>query len=413
MIDIEDNFYFGTLNKYAVLSDNGLTTINDTTIGPGVYGTHTGNVTGNFMGTLDNNNAALAQSDLSRLVDNINNFISGISSISISTQTSPITLYPNINYNSTSTISFIGPITIDSQGDPDAYFFITAGTLINFNNVPSITLTNGTKNCRIFWMAPNISFTGTSPPIIPGNFIASLQITVATDANICGRLYAQSESIYISGTTCNVNEVCYTQTEDDPILPVADPILSNVLSTLKVETKRDHIACYTTGTLILTPGGFVPIENIKTGQRVLAQGKIFKNSVVRDNSIKIEKVIWISKFKISALNSSSRPICITKDALGKHQPFIDLRVSPNHGILLNGRLVPVKNIVNGTTIYQDTDCNEVEYYHIECENHMGIYANGILSESYLEKNNRDVFEKSKPKHLNIVKRVNLKRILRM
>ena len=165
--------------------------------------------------------------------------------------------------------------------------------------------------------------------------------------------------------------------------------------------------------MILTPGGFVPIENIKTGQRVLAQGKIFKNSVVRDNSIKIEKVIWISKFKISALNSSSRPICITKDALGKHQPFIDLRVSPNHGILLNGRLVPVKNIVNGTTIYQDTDCNEVEYYHIECENHMGIYANGILSESYLEKNNRDVFEKSKPKHLNIVKRVNLKRILRM
>jgi hypothetical protein len=62
-------------------------------------------------------------------------------------------------------------------------------------------------------------------------------------------------------------------------------------------------------------------------------------------------------------------------------------------------LVLAKHLVNGTTIYQDMECKEVEYYHLECEKHSAIYANGILSESYLEANNHDVFENSiKLKH---------------
>ena len=56
-----------------------------------------------------------------------------------------------------------------------------------------------------------------------------------------------------------------------------------------------------------------------------------------------------------------------------------------------------KNIVNGTTIYQDNECDNVEYYHLECENHSAIIANGVLAETYLDVNNRDVFENnSKP-----------------
>jgi hypothetical protein len=57
-------------------------------------------------------------------------------------------------------------------------------------------------------------------------------------------------------------------------------------------------------------------------------------------------------------------------------------------------MVLAKNIVNKNTIYQDNELNNIEYYHLECENHSAIFANGVLAESYLEVNNRDVFENS-------------------
>ena len=63
-------------------------------------------------------------------------------------------------------------------------------------------------------------------------------------------------------------------------------------------------------------------------------------------------------------------------------------------MLLDGKMAIAKNIVNGTTIYQDEECDSVEYYHLECENHSAIFANGILAESYLDVNNRHVFENS-------------------
>jgi len=61
-------------------------------------------------------------------------------------------------------------------------------------------------------------------------------------------------------------------------------------------------------------------------------------------------------------------------------------------------MILAKNIVNGKTIYQDNQCNDVEYYHLECEYHSIICANGILSESYLESNNRRVFSPSSRLH---------------
>lgn len=63
-------------------------------------------------------------------------------------------------------------------------------------------------------------------------------------------------------------------------------------------------------------------------------------------------------------------------------------------MLLNGKTVVAKNIVNGQTVYQDNTCESVEYYHLECEKHSAIVANGVLAESYLDVNNRYVFENS-------------------
>ena len=41
-------------------------------------------------------------------------------------------------------------------------------------------------------------------------------------------------------------------------------------------------------------------------------------------------------------------------------------------------LQEANDIINGNTIYQDNECESVEYYHLECEENSAIYANCIL-----------------------------------
>jgi hypothetical protein len=382
---------YAQLNEYAVLSSsaitNNLTVPSAVTITNGNYGTpNVGGITGDFVGTRDIANALSALGEL--------NTLSGIIALKTGTVLTPSTItvsttYTPGVYTSASGITFQGPIdiTLDALDDPTAQFFFIAGSAITFNNIRSITLTRGASTCNIFWQAYSaITFTGTTPPIIPGIFIAGSEITFANASQVSGRLYVTGTATpylisFAGASAFNVDGACTTNPQP--------------------------IVCYAKGTLILTKKGFVPIENIKEGDKVVTKGKIYKNKFIkRDSNLEIEPVMWISKFKVKSLNSKSRPICIKKDALGKNYPFLDLYVSPNHSLLLNGKMIPAKYIVNDDTIYQDKECDNVEYYHLECEEHSAIIANGVLSESYLDLENRHVFENS----IKLGPKVNLKKM---
>jgi hypothetical protein len=368
-ININSSLY-PNLKNYAVLSNTGITTTNTTTITNGNYGSSASSpsYTGTFVGTVDSVNAETAQTELVALIGSIDAYrTSGIPSSTLGNQTTDITLYPNINYNSGSSITFQNiPIILDAQGNNNAQFFITAVSTITFNNVPSITLINGASNCNVFWLSGSaISFTGTLPESIPGIFIAGTSITFVNACTILGRLYAQTVNVTFIGPS-SVDAIC-----------------------------TQNIVCYAKGTLILTKFGFVPIEHIKAGHKIVTNGKIYNNKIIENGSgLKVEPVTWVSKFKVIDLSSKSRPICIKRGALGKNYPFKDLCVSPSHNLVLNGRMISAKMLVNGKSIYQDNECEDVEYYHLECEHHTTIIANGVLSESYLDINNRDVFDNS-------------------
>jgi hypothetical protein len=218
---------------------------------------------------------------------------------------------------------------------------------------------------------------------IPGLFFFSRSARIFSNFNIIGRVYSTGNDSNLTSLETNI-----------------------VLSINGALDCTQNIVCYVKGTLILTNQGFVPIENIKAGYKVITKGKIYNNKFF-ENEAKIEPVIWISKFNVINLNEKSRPICIKKDALSKNNPFKDLYVSPNHALLLNGKIVLAKNILNGKTIYQDNECDSVEYYHLECENHSAIIANGILAETYLYgNNNRNVFENS----IRLRRKIDLKKI---
>lgn len=157
------------------------------------------------------------------------------------------------------------------------------------------------------------------------------------------------------------------------------------------EPSGEPIPCYSKGTLILTNQGYIKVEDIKEGDIVVREGIIKMNSLEKNTDTKEAPIIWIRKFKPKILNSNSRPIRITKNAFGEECPFVDLYVSPNHSLFINDKMVTTHNLINGETIYQDNECESVEYYHLECHRHSAIYANGVLAETY-SKWHREVFD---------------------
>ena len=60
--------------------------------------------------------------------------------------------------------------------------------------------------------------------------------------------------------------------------------------------------------------------------------------------------------------------------------------------LLNDKIERAINLVNADTIYQSDDYTQVDYYHLEFENHCFINANGLLGESLVGLGWRDKFE---------------------
>ena len=298
-------------------------------------------------------------------------------------------------------------LAFDAQGDPNAQFFLI-GTSFTFTDT-TFELQNGARAGNIFLIsiAPDgsgaITFTqdAATDMIVPcimitNAFTATNSGTLPITFNgqiISQRPTATYGAITLTNSGSSSFTINLTNAPYEPPVPPEPPVV-----------------CYAKGTLILTKRGLIPIEMIKAGDKVLTNGKIYYNKIIKNENTKLEKVMWVSKFKVNKLNSSSRPICIKKNALAKNLPFKDLYVSPNHSIVIDGEMVLAKELVNEHTIYQDNACQDVEYYHLECEHHSTIFANGVLSESYLDLNNRTVFDNSVKIHPKIMKKSKLSKI---
>ncbi len=66
-------------------------------------------------------------------------------------------------------------------------------------------------------------------------------------------------------------------------------------------------------------------------------------------------------------------------------------LSPDHSVFVEDVLIPVKFLVNGTTVRQ-THMRKITYFHIELPVHDVLLADGLPAESYLETGGRSAFE---------------------
>ncbi|MBB5535664.1 Hint domain-containing protein [Rhizobium giardinii] len=133
--------------------------------------------------------------------------------------------------------------------------------------------------------------------------------------------------------------------------------------------------CFLRGTSIMTPTGEVFIEDLQIGD------------LVETVSGKARAVKWIGRHAYKRNGSSWKdavvPIRISQHALGHKMPHWDLYLSPGHALYIDGVLIRVKDLVNGTSIAPAPHRETIEYYQIMLDSHDVILAEGVPAETFL------------------------------
>lgn len=144
------------------------------------------------------------------------------------------------------------------------------------------------------------------------------------------------------------------------------------------------VPCFTPGTLIATPKGEVPVEELSVGDRI----------ITRDNGL--QEIRWIGRNAMSGhelrANQHLQPILIKAHSLGNGLPERDMLVSPNHRMLVaNDRtqlyfdehevLVAAKHLLGNKGVHA-LEAFSVTYIHFMCDNHEVVLSNGAWTESF-------------------------------
>ena len=136
--------------------------------------------------------------------------------------------------------------------------------------------------------------------------------------------------------------------------------------------------CMLLGTRVLTSRGAERIENLSIGD------------CVTTSRGEAKPIKWIGRRRFaqgptSQWPGSVHPVRVARSALADNVPHTDLYLSPMHALFIDGVLIPVKDLVNGTSIAQaiPEGMTDIEYFHIELETHEVILAEGAPVETLL------------------------------
>ncbi len=144
-----------------------------------------------------------------------------------------------------------------------------------------------------------------------------------------------------------------------------------------------ELACFAAGVRIRTGEGETPIGQLGVGDEV----------VLADGSR--QRIVWTGRRRIDCRRHPRPqqvwPVRVRAGAFSDRQPLRDLWLSPDHAVFLDGVLIPVRHLVNGTTIAQ-VPVPSVTYFHVELPHHGILLAERMPCESYLDLGNRACFE---------------------
>lgn len=142
--------------------------------------------------------------------------------------------------------------------------------------------------------------------------------------------------------------------------------------------------CFAKGTRIKTDAGLCRIEDLQVGDKV----------VTRENGL--QEIRWIGQRALEADDLAKypnlRPIRIQAGSLGDGIPSRDLVVSPQHRIVVRSKIavrmfdaeevfLAAKHLLGVKGIKVDPDLQEVTYFHLLCDDHEIIEADGAFAET--------------------------------
>ncbi len=201
---------------------------------------------------------------------------------------------------------------------------------------------------------------------------------------------------YTDGTTASISAVIFQDTagrvylapeitaNSDQLALDAKPIQSISLDTLTqnpfisggLSANRqagNFAVCFTRGTRLLTPGGYVAIDALRPGDLV---------TTVDNGSRPVE---WIGSTQIAtgdALDAQGmRPIRLRH---GHHGLTRDVLVSPQHCIAVGDNFVRARHLaeISGAGARVARGVTQVEYFHVLCAQHEVLIAEGMQTESF-------------------------------
>jgi len=152
-----------------------------------------------------------------------------------------------------------------------------------------------------------------------------------------------------------------------------------VVSATSTVSVPETISCFVAGTMIACPDGERAVETLVAGDLVLTA----------NGEAKPVRFLGVRCVDLVASPENS-PVRIPAGALADGVPSRDLRVSPEHAIMAQGVLVPAGSLIGGA-IDQET-MTEVNYYHIQLDDHDVVIANGAPCETLLETDDHSSFD---------------------
>jgi hypothetical protein len=144
------------------------------------------------------------------------------------------------------------------------------------------------------------------------------------------------------------------------------------------------VTCFRSGTRIAVPDGERRVEDLQVGD------------LIRTVSGRMRPIAWIGRRSVDLSDTTIldkvSPVRIAANAFGPGCPVRTLFLSPDHAVYVDDVLIPVKHLINGSSIRQVFDGSIVQYFHIELDSHDVTFADGLPVETYLEIGQRALFE---------------------
>jgi antigen 43 len=278
-----------------------------------------------------------------------------------------------VNFNGTVYLEDSTAISTTADGGTEHVLFsgMTLGTTVNNGGFETVSY-GGTA------ISTTLNSGGTEE-LLSGNAVSYTTVSSggAIDVTYLSYTSGGSASVNTSGLlTVSVGGQSYSQQLSGDYAADAHFLLAKDAGSGTLVTAQ----CFRSGTRILTERGELAVEALRIGDLV--------QTVLGGTAAPI---IWVGRRDVDCAGHPQPrkvwPVCVSAGAFGPGRPHSDLFLSPDHAVYVDNGLIPVRHLINGSTIMQ-VPVDRVTYHHIELAEHNVVLAEGLPAESFLDMRDR-------------------------